>query len=155
MATFNLSDEYAKNAYAKHLQILAKLLDTNMLTLIETNTKAQYDYDYKLPIGKWSLTVKGVAVASFELYPMINCCGICVSTRAWVNELHRGKGIGKQLNLLRMDIARNNGYSLLLCTDQVGNDYQRKILSANGWRDIVNFRNKRTGNELAITVVDL
>ena len=116
-----------------------------------------YDCSYsdKLEIGKYELKIKDEIIASFELHPMINCCGICVSTKSNVSQKYRKKGLGTLLNSIRIDIARYNDYSLLLCTDIEINIPQRKILKANGWKDIYSFINKRTNNKVYLTIINL
>lgn len=101
------------------------------------------------------LGTKPTIAASFELMPMINCCGICVSTMAQVNKDYRGKGLGTLLNSFRIDLARHLGYSLLLCTDDMANVNQRTILQKNGWKDIHTFFNARTQHTVAISVIGL
>lgn len=140
----------------KYKLMIGKLLGTNDFSLVESTNKCSYME--KLPVGRWKLTYTsriGGLIASFELHPMINCCGICVSTQAYVVQQERGKGLGTLLNQFRIDIARHNGYSLLLCTDIVSNSPQRSILKANGWRDIHSFVNRRTGNTVAVSVITL
>lgn len=122
-----------------------------------TNTTHKVEYNEKLTMGEYLLRLdkdKGV-IASFKLYPMINCCGIAVSTQAHVVEFWRNKGLGTVLNQVRQDIARADGYSLLLCTDVGSNTYQRKILAHNGWRDLTSFINRRTKNEVFVSAINL
>ncbi len=132
---------------------LALILGTNNFDLF--NYSFDCSYSEKLEVGKYNLFLDENKIASFELHPMINCCGICVSTRAEVNEDWRNKGLGQLLNSIRIDIARAAGYSLLLCTDIDKNEAQRKILKANGWTDIHSFVNSRTKNRVYITVINL
>lgn len=120
-----------------------------------TNTTHKAEYDQKLDVGKYELKFGTTTVASFQLYPMINCCGICVSTQAEVAPEYRGRGLGTLLNSLRIDIARYLGYGLLLCTDVDSNEYQRRILKKNGWKDIHTFLNPRTKNKIHISVIGL
>lgn len=131
------------------------------------NSTYDVPYSEKLETGKYELTLpddaspknkfnnKPEPIGSFELHPMINCCGICVSTRAYVHPDFRNVGLNTILNSLRIDIARFLGYSLLLCTDVTSNEAQRKVLARNGWRDIYRFLNRRTGNLVAISVINL
>ena len=134
------------------------------LTCQETTTS----YESKLDVGTWDLTrdpyVRHTSdnldrargpIASFHLYPMINCCGICVSTGSRVHKDFQKLGLGTLLNTLRIDIARNLGYGLLLCTDVESNEPQRKILQKNGWRDIHKFINPRTKNTVIISCINL
>lgn len=124
--------------------------------LMHDATKAPYDE--KLDVGKYTLYQVGspmVPVASFELYPMINCCGICVSTKAEVRTNFQNKGLGTLLNSLRIDIARECGYGVLLCTDIESNTYQRNILKRNGWTDLLKFVNPRTKNVVYVSAINL
>lgn len=140
---------------------ISKALQTPEWTLTHSDEKV--NYDEKLTLGKYELKFKTPnpsdpmkgKIASFELYPMINCCAICVSTTAWVHPFYQHRGIGRTLNSLRIDIARYLGYGLLLCTDVESNEYQRKILKTNGWKDIHKLVNPRTMNTVFISVINL
>lgn len=94
-------------------------------------------------------------ISSFELYKMPHCCAILVSCKAFVCEEYRNKRIGTVLNQLRQDIGRLLGYSLLMCTDIAQNVCQRKLLATNGWKDIYEVKNKRTGNTVFLSVINL
>jgi len=125
------------------------------LKVKETHTS----FSEKLNTGTYELLLYGPAVpatiASFQLVPMINCCGICVSTQASVNINYQHRGLGTLLNQTRIDIARYLGYGLLLCTDVENNLPQRKILEANGWKDVYKFINPRTKRNIFISVINL
>ena len=95
------------------------------------------------------------ALASWKLYQLPHCCGICVSCNAWVHPDWRGRGNGKLLNQLRQQIARSMSYSLLMCTDVETNAAQRGVLRSNGWKDLHTFVNSRTNNTVIISVIDL
>jgi GNAT superfamily N-acetyltransferase len=94
-------------------------------------------------------------VAMFNITTMPGCCGICLSTGSFIHPSFRGQGIGKLLNKLRIEFARNLGYGLLLCTDRDDNTASRKILQANGWKDVYQFINPKTGNLVHLSVKDL
>lgn len=100
------------------------------------------------------LTMSNI-IASFTLVQLNGCCGICVSTGALVDTNFQGKGLGTLLNNFRQEIAKCQGYTVLLCTDQDKNERQRAILKKNGWKDVYKFTNKRTGNLLNITIKEL
>lgn len=102
-----------------------------------------------------SLKRNGARVADFALHPMPGCCGICVSTAAYVNFPYRNRGIGTLLNLFRMERAKELGYSLLLCTDIAINTPQVRVLEKNGWQKVFKFRNARTGNDVNINIKSL
>lgn len=124
------------------------------------NNTCKVDYNEKLECGKYTLTFPGEPanmppVAEFQLYPMINCCGICVSTSAVVREDWQHKGLGTALNRARIEIARQLGYGLLLCTDIEKNTYQRTILARNGWQDLHSFVNPRTKNRVYVSAINL
>lgn len=106
-------------------------------------------------LGTYKVVFLGEELASFRLYRMPHCCAIIVSCNASVSEKYRNMGIGKQLNFLRQDIGKMLGYSLMMCTDIAQNTCQRKILAANGWRDVCSVLNKRTKNKVFVSVINL
>lgn len=151
-----MSIEQRKGIVEKYREQINKILGLNQWELTETRTKM--DWSQKLDTGMYQLVQtfgKKEKIASFELYPMIHCCGICVSTQASVAPQYQGRGLGTLLNSLRIDIARFAGYGLLLCTDIESNTYQRKILARNGWKDIHKFINPRTKNTIFVSVINL
>ena len=109
--------------------------------------------DWKL--GEYKVTVQGNKVSTFKLYQMPHCCGIAISCNAFVEEQYRNKRVGSVLNNLRQEIARANGYTILICTDIAKNDHQRKLLKTNGWEDVLEFKNKRTGNTVYLAYIGL
>jgi GNAT superfamily N-acetyltransferase len=112
-------------------------------------------YDDKVDCGKYRLRIGKHIIATWELYGMKNCCGICVSTAAFVDPKCRKNGLGRILNRVRIDLAKYMGYGLLLCTDVTRNKPQQRILESNGWKQLYTFINPRTKNEVAIHIVDL
>ncbi len=117
----------------------------------------EYDCSFseKFETGKYELKMNNIVISSFELVPMINCCGILVSTRVLVDKDYRNLGLGTILNSLRIDIARNLGYGVLLCTDVISNTYQQKVLSRNGWKLTHEFINPRTKNRIGVHIINL
>lgn len=65
-------------------------------------------------------------------FPM--CRHILVSTDAEVSEKVRGKGLGKILHRLRLELAKSGLVQMLLCTARADNEAQNKILLANDWK---------------------
>lgn len=94
-------------------------------------------------------------IAQFSLYQFPSCCAFCVSTGAYVEEQYRRRGINTIANRLRQWIAKEAGYSALICTDVANNVAERKTLAKNGFKDIYELDNKRTGNRVLISVKEL
>lgn len=94
-------------------------------------------------------------IAKFKLLQMPGCCGICISTGVATYNDFKKLGINKLLNKFRIDIAKECGYTILMCTDLENNIPERKTLEANGWKDILSFTNFRTGNKLKLTIKEL
>jgi predicted GNAT superfamily acetyltransferase len=90
------------------------------------------------------------SITIFKLSQMEACNGICISSKVEIFEKYRGKGLGKSFCSLRGDLAAHFGYSLLHCTVVDANKPQRKIMAANGFRDIQSFKNENTGNTVII-----
>lgn len=91
-------------------------------------------------------------ITTFALVQLPGCCGVCVSTGAYVYEAYRKKGVNILTNKLRQDLAREAGYTVLLCTDIDSNTPERYTLKTCGWHDILQFTNRRTGNVVNISV---
>jgi hypothetical protein len=106
---------------------------------------ALYDSIVKYPI----------MLATFTLIAMPGCCGIAISTGAHVNNVIQNMGVGQFLHKLRVKIATDWGYGLLLCTDVDNNEAQKHILAKNQWEHIYNFENPRTDNNINIHVLKL
>jgi hypothetical protein len=96
-----------------------------------------------------------IPIASFSLLEMPGCCGICISTKSYVEYNYRGKGVNLLLNNFRIEVARNLGYGILLCTDVKSNTAQLNTLNKNNWKHIHEFLNPRTGNLLNISIKEL
>lgn len=95
------------------------------------------------------------SIAYFRLNQLHGCCGVLVSNGASVVESFQNKGVGTVLAKLRIDLAKHFGYTTLLCTDIMTNEPQRKILAKLGWKDVHDFKNSRTNNQVAISILDL
>lgn len=121
----------------------------------ETGKQIRYTRWNDWSEGKYVVTIGDQLLASFELYKMPHCCAILVSCKAFVSEKFRNKRVGTTLNSLRQDLGRLLGYSTLMCTDINQNTHQRKLLETNGWKDIHTVKNKRTGNLVHVSVVNL
>ena len=94
-------------------------------------------------------------VASMRLYQLPGCCGVAVSSGSTVVEKYRRKGLNTILNKFRMELAKHMGYTVLLCSDLHSNEASKKTLAKNGWKDIYQFKNKRTNNVIDIAAINL
>lgn len=108
------------------------------------------------PEGKPAKEVVGMNgdyfISKFKLYEMPHCCGIMVSCQAYINTIYRNKKVGTALNLMRQDLGRMLDYTVMLCTDIESNEHQRKLLAKQGFQDIYKFSNKRTNNDVFVSV---
>lgn len=100
----------------------------------------------KMVMGKASL------ISSFKLYQLPHCCAYAMSCNVSIYPTYRGKGLGRILNNLRVEMAKQMGYSSILCTDVADNHPQREVLKKNGWSDVHSIRNRRTGNTVMLSV---
>lgn len=98
---------------------------------------------------------ENLTISYFTLIELPGCCGICISTGTQVYNKYRNKGVNTLLNNFRIDVAKQLGYDLLLCTDVSNNTHQLKTLDKNNWEHIYNFNNPRTGNNLNISIKNL
>lgn len=87
-------------------------------------------------------------IATFGLDQLPGCCGVVVSHSSMVEAKYREKGVGKELNQLRLDIATTMGYGYMLATTIEGNDAQTKIMLDNGWETLKVFINPKTKNKV-------
>lgn len=94
-------------------------------------------------------------IAQFELRRLPGCCGVCVSCHSSVEKKSRGKGLGTLLNKMRLLMAKQMGYGVLLCTDITTNEPQQKILTKNNWTHLMMFNNPRTKNNVMIHAFNL
>ena len=102
-------------------------------------------------------TKKGrVCIASFKLAQMPGCCGLLVSYNSGVAPPFRNKGVASALHKIKIKMAKDWGYSAMMCTDIVGNKPQEKILTKNKWATIANFKNRhRTDNDVAVRFLEI
>lgn len=105
-------------------------------------------------LGRWTLRTGNRHVAEFTLNSMPGTWEVVISSGAYVNYDYRGKGFGTALNLIRQYMARKMGYKVMMCTDNLDNEPQRKILAKTGWQDIYTF-DGNVGGQVAISVVKL
>lgn len=117
--------------------------------------KPDYGYGARLHYYEVRNAAKDELIASWGLYEFPSCCAFCVSTQALVVEKFRKRGINKLSNEFRQELARAEGYSALVCTDDIANIAERRTLQANGFLDVYQILNKRTDHYVAISVKPL
>lgn len=94
-------------------------------------------------------------LTEFSLVQLPGCCGVCVSFHAALANPFKKRGLGTIFNKVRIDLARTLGYGIILSTDVLSNQVQRKIFEKNEWKDICTFTNPRTTHVVAISVKEL
>lgn len=86
-----------------------------------------------------------------EVDSLPGCSQVAVSHAVYVPMELRGKGLGKQANDSRLQFLKEHlGYDYTLCTVDMANEAQIKILIGNGWRFLDNFRSSKTGHLVGI-----
>ena len=94
-------------------------------------------------------------IARFSLTQMPSCCMILIFHNSIVRSKYQNSGIGSILFEFKIEIAKQLGYSTVMCTDIENNISQRKILAKNDFIDIHSNINKRTGNKVFISIKDI
>ena len=124
-----------------------------------TESNCDHGYDkpecYSSTGARFSVMDGGQFVTEFYLCQFPGCCAFCISTGVYVVDKLRGKGINTLTNKLRQHIAEAAGYTALICTDAIKNIPERKTLAKNGWLDVYTCNNRRTGNDVAISIKGL
>lgn len=92
----------------------------------------------------------GLVVGHFELEKFPGSNQIAISSHAFIEEEHRGKGYGKAAAEDRVMLARRLGFDYLLCTVVSTNAVQRHILEQLGWSCLDEFDNRVTDNTVCL-----
>lgn len=101
------------------------------------------------------IRIEDEIAAQFFLSTLHGCCGVCVSYCANVSFKYRGSGLGKLLNEIRIEMARQMQYGLLICTDVTTNVAQTKILDSVGWAKATDFLNPKTVHTVNLHYIKL
>ena len=149
-----MTQEVLNKLFLKYKEKLSLILKSDNYNLVLTKN-TENEYSAKRDCMEFILNFDKQQIASFSLIPMINCCGILVSTSAYTICEFRNKGIGTILNSLRIDIAKHQRYGLILSTTVEDNVYQNIILKRNKWESICSFINPQTGNTVNINIIKL
>lgn len=149
---FGTIKEYEKRDCGKYEEELAKALDFYpedlSLTIMRLDgLPAMTITLYHSPTGK--------KIAYGNLVMMPGCCGLVVSTGAYVDPDFRNKGIGKIMHKIRKDLAAEAGFSCMICTDVIQNGAQQRILKKNKWKLVHLFHNRNSGNDVAIHITNV
>ena len=85
-----------------------------------------------------------------ELNTFPGCSQIVVSNHAFIYPEKRGKGNGHKNHELRVERATFLGYDYLMCTVRANNTPELKILQKHGFKELDQFHNTNTGNDVKI-----
>lgn len=137
MAKINILKDINKKAEMSYVYVSSETTNRRcwQYRLIVVNSSGN-----KTTIAEWTLT------------ELPGCSGVCVSHASKVDSRFRGKGIGTLLNTYRQLQAEEMGYAVLLCTYRLDNTGQKKVLDKNGWETILSFTNKKSRNDIGISV---
>lgn len=84
-------------------------------------------------------------ILEFNIQQLPGCCGVCVLHYVSVSYNYLNKGYGKLIFEEAKGIARQMGYSAMLCTT-VEQNISTKIANKTNWITVFKFRNWRTNN---------
>ena len=122
----------------------------------------RHDFDYLKPDyvcynqhRLYKIMAHTEVITQFCMVEFPGCCAFCISHSVYVFEKFRKRGVNRIANELRQWIAKEFGYTALVCTDVTTNVAERKTLAGNGFRDIYQVVNLRTNHPVAISVKEL
>jgi|SRR5579871_1207961 len=145
------------------LERFMKTYDRKIKRLLELPTGTKLSWEYSAQGGRtgeglWTLRCYAHThepIAQFTIQQMLGCCGVCISTAARVYAPYTKRGLGTLLNEMRLGMAKRLGYGVMMCTDVSTSLGTKKILAANGWTTVWQFRNPRTGRTVIMSIRDL
>lgn len=112
----------------------------------DRDLKEVFPVQFYLDVGRYQ-------AAAFSFQTMPGCSAVVLSIHSYVQHKYQGKGLGTLLNAFRIELARAYGYSLILCTSELNNVPQRRILYRNNWEDYITFQAKGQDRTLALSGV--
>lgn len=136
-----------------YLDMIAEKLGAAELPITLTYTGIESYMCRPKEEGRFFLSTRTATIAEFTLVCMPGCCGIVISTRVKVDIRYRNKGIGTLLNQMRIQMAHDAGYGVIMCTDVIHNEPQQAILKKNNWWRAFMFPNPRTSNVVALDFI--
>jgi GNAT superfamily N-acetyltransferase len=89
-------------------------------------------------------------IGEFELSPMPGCPRVGISHGLIIFPEFRGKGLSKRTQGIREELAKQQGYVVLLSTTAVGNTPQEHRQEWNGAKTIATFFNSKTQNDVKL-----
>lgn len=87
-------------------------------------------------------------VFKFKIKVMPGCCGVGILTEVFVHAKIRGRGVGKYVNELGVDLAKKLNYGYLIATTTT--DSECHILKKQGWKKQGKFKNPRSSNTVMV-----
>lgn len=91
---------------------------------------------------------KSASIGRFTLVPMPACCGLVISTDLYLNTKYRGTEIGKEFLTLKEWTAKMLGYPAIIATTQIDNVAEQKSMTKRGYKEIAQWKNTKTNNQL-------
>lgn len=88
-----------------------------------------------------------------HITPLAGCPDVAISHNVWTET--PGSGCGAEANLVRCRQLKETGYSAVICTVNVDNQAQKKILLKTGWSFGLSFHSRRTGHKVEIWTKEL
>lgn len=90
-----------------------------------------------------------------EIDNLPGCSQIAVFHSVFVPPNERGAGKGHTAHAERLVEAEHLGYDLCVCTADLSNEAQCRILEAYNWRKVHTFASTKTGHAVGIFVKEL
>lgn len=90
-----------------------------------------------------------------EIDNLPGCSQIAVFHSVFIPAVNRAKGLGAYAHKKRLELAADLVYDVSLCTVNLSNTAQLKILESNGWKKVHEFFSRKTNNNVGIFVKDL
>lgn len=85
-----------------------------------------------------------------ELSTLLGCSQIVVSHDVFVSPAKRDQGLGNRAHIERLKYMRSLGYDYAICTVNMENKYQVKILETNDWDKLSEFYSTKTGHTVGL-----
>jgi len=90
-----------------------------------------------------------------ELSSLPGCSQICVSHAVFVPKELRGTGVGSKAHQKRLELMKDLGYDLVVCTVDQSNIAQMSIMSKFGWIQVTSFISTKTEHIVCLFVKHL